>query len=128
MRKLILTLSSIYLAVIGLALLVVPLRFGIGAVPPDASPELISLLRLLGGPFLGIAVLNWLSRDAGPSPLLRAILLANIIGFGAVAANDIWGVASGEARELAKYFLLVHLGFTLAFLASVRSSSGMGRG
>jgi len=40
--------------------------------------------------------------------------------FGAVAVNDIWGVVSGEARELARIFLLVHLGFTLAFLATVR--------
>src|SRR5512138_2089537 len=95
-----LTLSAVYLAAIGLGLLLVPLKFGIGAVPADASPQLIALMRLLGGPFLGIAALNWLSRDARPSPQLRAILIANIIGFGVVAANDVWGVATGEAREI----------------------------
>jgi hypothetical protein len=120
MRKVTLTLSSLYLAAVGLGLLLVPLKFGIGAVPPDASPQLIALLRLLGGPFLGIAVLNWLSRDFQPSSALRAILVANIIGFGAVAANDIWGVATGEAREIAKYFLIVHSLFTLAFIAALR--------
>ena len=59
-----LTLSAVYLAIVGLALMLVPLRFGVGAVPPDAPGELIALLRLLGGPFLGIAVLTigW-SRD-----------------------------------------------------------------
>lgn len=122
MRRLTFILSAVYLAAIGLGLLIVPLNFGVGAVPADASPDLVALLRLLGGPFLGIAVLNWLSRDAQPSPLLRAVILANIVGFGTVAANDVWGVASGEAREIARYFLVVHLLFTLAFIAAARSA------
>ena len=122
MRRLTFILSALYLAAIGLGLLIAPLKFGIGAVPADASPELVALLRLLGGPFLGIALLNWLSRDAQPSPLLHAILLANLAGFGVVTANDVWGVASGEAREIARYFLVIHLAFTLAFVAALRQS------
>jgi len=120
MIKLTLTLSALYLAAIGLALMLFPLQFGVGAVPDNASPELIALLRLLGGPFLGIAVLNWLSRNAEPSAALRTILIANIVGFGAVAANDLWGVASGEAREIAKVFLVVHSLFALAFVVAAR--------
>jgi hypothetical protein len=117
MTKLTLILSSLYLAVVGLALMFFPLHFGRGAVPADAGPELLALLRLLGGPFLGIAILNWLSRNAEPSNL-RAVLLANIVGFGAVAANDVQGVASGEARDIAGLFLIVHLLFTFAFVAA----------
>lgn len=48
MLKWVLTLSAVYLAAIGLALMLVPLRFGVGAVPADAAPELIALMRLLG--------------------------------------------------------------------------------
>lgn len=121
MIRLTLIVSALYLAAVGLGLMLVPLQFGVGAVPADASPELVALLRLLGGPFLGIAVLNWLSRGAAPSPSRSAILVANVVGFGAVAANDIWGVASGEARELARIFLIVHLSFTLAFLLALRA-------
>jgi hypothetical protein len=73
--KRVLILAAFYLAIIGLALILVPLQFGIGAVPPNSPPELIALLRLLGGPLLGIAVLNWLARDFAPSPALRAIVL-----------------------------------------------------
>jgi hypothetical protein len=116
MLKATFALSAAYLAAIGLGLLIAPLQFGVGAVPANAPPQLIALMRLLGGPFLGIAVLNWLSRDARPSALLNAVLAANIVGFGTVAANDIWGVATGEAREIAKYFLVVHLLFALAFV------------
>jgi hypothetical protein len=117
MTKLTLTLSAVYLALVGLALMFFPLQFGRGAVPVDASPELLALLRLLGGPFLGIAALNCLSRNAEP-PTFRVVLLANIVGFGAVAANDIWGVASGEARDIARLFLVIHALFTLAFAAA----------
>jgi hypothetical protein len=124
MLKTTLTVSALYLAAVGLGLMFVPLHFGVGAVPRDASPELLALLRLLGGPFLGIAVLNWLSRNTGPSTALRAILFANIVGFGAVAANDLWGVATGEAREIAKLFLVIHLLFTLAFVAAARNVRG----
>lgn len=114
--KLTLVTSAVYLALVGLALMSAPLHFGVGAVPADASPQLIALLRLLGGPFLGIAVLNWLTRNAEPSLTRNAVLLANVVGFGAVAANDVWGVATGEARDIAKLFMLVHLGYMIAFV------------
>ena len=112
-----LTLSALYLALIGSGLMFVPLRFGIGAVPADASSELVALLRLLGGPFLGIAVLNWLSRRTEPAALMP-VLLANIVGFGAVAANDVLSIAADEARDIAKVFVVIHLLFTIAFIAS----------
>ena len=124
MIKLTLVVSAAYLTAIGLGLMLFPLQFGVGAVPADASPQLIALLRLLGGPFLGIAVLNWLSRNAEPSAALKTVLIANTVGFGAVAANDVWGVLSGEAREIAKAFLVIHLLFTLAFAVALTRLQG----
>ncbi len=116
MLKIVLILSAIYLVAIGAGLMFFPLKFGVGAVPEDASPELLALMRLLGGPFLGIAVLNWLTRNAEPSMARNAVIIANIVGFGAVAANDVHGVLTGEAREIAKVFLVAHAGFTAAFV------------
>jgi hypothetical protein len=126
MRKLLLTLAAIYLGVIGLSLMLVPQQFGVGAVPPDASPQLLALLRLLGGPMLGIAVLNWLVRGDA-SPAVIPVLAGNLVGFGLVAANDVWGVASGEARDVARYFLIVHLGFAAAFLLALQAARREGR-
>ncbi|MEU8901620.1 hypothetical protein [Nocardia sp. NPDC048505] len=125
-KSLLLTAAG-YLLIIGLALLIVPARFGVDAVPEDASTELIALLRLLGGPFLGIAALNWLCRNAEPSPVRDAVLLANLIGFGVVAANDVVGVATGDARDLARLFLVVHLAFTFAFLYAYLRTRSTGR-
>ena len=119
MLKLTFTASAIYVALVGLGLMFFPLWFGVGAVPADATPELVALLRLLGGPFLGIAALNWLSRNSDRS-LLKPVLLANLIGFGAVAANDLIGIATGQSRDLAKIFVVIHLVFALLFGLAAR--------
>ena len=120
--KPVLMASAVYLGLIGLGVLFVPRYFGVGAVPPDAPPALIAFLRIFAGPCLGIAVLNWLARNAEPSPARDAIVLANIVGFGCVAATDVWGVFSGDARQIAKVFLVVHLLFTVTFILAGRDS------
>ncbi|UYM05873.1 hypothetical protein [Solicola gregarius] len=128
MLKPLFVVAAIYLAALGLALLFVPAQFGVDAVPEDPSPELIALLRLLGGPLLGIAVLNWMSRDADPPTVRNTVVLANTVGFGIVAASDVVGVLSGDARDLARVFLIVHLVFTIAFVVAwVRAPASAGR-
>jgi hypothetical protein len=119
--KTVLIASAIYLGLVGFGVLFVPRYFGIGAIPPDAPPALIAFLRIFAGPCLGIAVLNWMARDAEPSPARNAIVLANIVGFGCVTAVDVVGVFSGDARQLAKAFLAIHLLFTIAFVMAGRA-------
>jgi hypothetical protein len=118
----VLTIAAMYLAVLGLGLMFVPREIGMGAVPTDPSPALVAYLRIFGGPFLGIAVLNWLARNAERSLARNAIVKANIVGFGCVTAMDIWGVFSGGARDVAKFFLVLHLLMTLAFILAGRTS------
>jgi hypothetical protein len=117
----VLTVSAIYLAVLGLGLMFAPRQIGIDAVPADASPALVAYLRIFSGPFLGIAVLSWLARKAPPSPAREAIVLANIVGFGCVTAMDLWGVFSGDARAVAKIFLVIHFLMFIAFVLTRRN-------
>jgi hypothetical protein len=120
--KSVLTVSAIYLAILGVGFMLAPTAIGIDAVPANASPALIAYLRIFGGPVLGIAVLNWMSRNADPSAALDAIVLGNIVGFGCVTSMDLWGVFGGGARQAAKLFLVIHLLMTVAFLVAGRSS------
>ena len=119
--KTILTASAVYLGLLGLGFMFAPRQIGIEAVPADASPALVAYLRIFGGPCLGIAVLNWLARDAEASTALEAIILANIVGFASVTATDVWGVFVGGARSVAKVFLVVHLLMTLGFVLAWRA-------
>jgi hypothetical protein len=118
----VLTVSAIYLAVLGFGFMLVPRQIGIDAVPADASPALIAYLRIFGGPILGIAVLNWMARNAEPSAARNAIVLGNIVGFGCVTLMDVWGVFSGGARTVAQLFLVIHLLMTVAFVVAGRAS------
>jgi hypothetical protein len=120
--KAVLTVSAIYLAVLGIGFMFAPRQIGVDAVPADASPALIAYLRIFGGPFLGIAVLNWMARNAEPSSARNAIVLANIVGFGCVTFMDVWGVFGGDARQVAKLFLVIHLLITVAFIVAGRAS------
>ena len=126
--KPLLTISAIYLGLLGLGFMFAPRQLGIEAVPADPSPALIAYLRIFGGPFLGIAVLNWLARNAKPSPERNAIVLGNIVGFGCVALMDVWGVFGGGGRPIMKLFLVIHLLIVLAFVLAWRASLHPGRG
>ena len=50
-----LAIAAIYMGLVGLSMIFIPKAFGIGAVPADASPELVAHLRLCGSPLLGVA-------------------------------------------------------------------------
>jgi hypothetical protein len=116
-----LRIAAIYMALVGLGLIFAPRAFGVGAMPADASAELIAFLRLWGSPLLGIAVLDWMARDAEPSKARDAIILGNIVGFAAIAAVDVWG-SFGGGRAVHKVFAVVHLLFALAFVWAGRRS------
>jgi hypothetical protein len=120
--KAVLTVSAIYLGVLGVGFMFAPREIGIEAVPADASPALIAYLRIFGGPCLGIAVMNWMVRNAEPSPTLKAIVVGNIVGYASVTSMDLWGVLSGGARPVAKLFLVIHFLMTIAFIVAERGS------
>jgi hypothetical protein len=113
--RLLLSIAAVYMAVVGIGLIFAPHAFGTGAVPADASDTLIAYLRVFGSPFLGIAVVNWVARNAEPSTARHAIVLGNAVGFAAIAALDVWGVFSG-GREPTKVFAVIHLLFAVTFL------------
>jgi hypothetical protein len=117
-----LSVAAIYMALVGLGLIFAPRAFGIGAVPGDASPTLIAYLRLFGSPFLGIAVLDWMARNAEPSTARNAIILGNTVGFAAIAVLDVWGMLSG-GRQLTTAFAVIHLLLAIAFIWVGRMST-----
>jgi hypothetical protein len=114
-------MASIYLALAGLGIVLFPEAFGIGAVPADASPALITYLRVFGSPLLGISILDWLVRNEPPSKSIDAIVLGNIVGFGVIAALDVWGVFH-ESRPATKIFVFIHLFFAISFILMYRKT------
>jgi hypothetical protein len=95
--RILLSIAAVYMALVGLGFIFAPQAIGIGAVPADASDALIAYLRLFGSPFLGIAVLNWMARNAEPSRARNAIILGNLVGFAAIAALALMGIVQWRA-------------------------------
>ncbi len=118
----VLRIAAVYMALVGLGLILAPTRFAVGALPTDASHELIAFLRLWGSPLLGIAVLDWLARDAEPSKTLNAIVIGNIVGFASIAMIDVWGALAG-GRSAHRIFAVVHFAFALAFVVAGRRAT-----
>jgi hypothetical protein len=114
-------IASIYLALAGTGFILFPHAFGIGAVPADASPALIAYLRVFGSPLLGIAVLDWMVRNEEPSTARKAIVWGNIVGFGVIAALDIWGLFN-HGRPAVKMFVIIHLFFAISFILMIRKN------
>lgn len=119
--KVLFMMAAIYLAIAGLGFIFLPQIFGTGAVPADASPTLITYLRVFGSPLLGIAVLDWMARNEPYSRARNAIIWGNIVGFSVIAAQDVWGVFH-DARPATKVFVVIHLFFALSFILAGRKS------
>jgi hypothetical protein len=62
-----------------------------------------------------------LVRNAGPSSARNAIVIANIVGFACVTSMDVWGVFSGDARQMARLFLVIHMLMTVGFVLAGRA-------
>ncbi len=116
-----LSITAVYMALLGLGFIFAPQAIGVGAVPADAPAALITYLRVFGSTFLGIAVLNWKARNAEPSTARNAIILGNMVGFSVGPALDVWGLLTG-ARQLAVVFAVIHLLIASAFFLAWRAS------
>lgn len=111
--KTLLTVSSIYMGLIGLGYLLFPANMMEG-VEPGAPAALLGEIRVVSSTFLGISVMNWWARSAGPSKGLDAIFVGNTLGAGLAGVLDIFEVlGGGPAYGIA--FVLINLLLSAAF-------------
>lgn len=93
--KVIFIIAAVYMALIGIGHLFAPVAMSAGVIPADASAGVVAFLRHYSALFIAIAVMNWMVRNAEPSPARNAIVLANIILFVLSAILDVAAVISG---------------------------------
>ncbi len=123
--SLVLTISAVYMGLLGLGYLVSPAAMSFGVVDATASSALIGLLRLQASLFIGIAVLSWMARDAEASKARDAIALGNTVGFGLGAILIIWGALTGSPA-VTWVFALINLLIAAAFFMAGRAEMSTG--
>ena len=112
--------AAIYLGLVGLGFLFVPGTLVFGAL--GGTPAIIvAELRQYGGALLGIAVLNWVARNAEPSKARDGVFLGNTVGFGLVAIGGILRQLNG-AVAIGWLFVLINLLFALSCLMVGRAN------
>ena len=108
------SIAAVYMGVVGLGFLLAPEAISLGIVSAGASAALLGYLRIPTGAFLGIAVLNWMARNAEASTARNAILFANTVGFALAGVLGVLSVLSG-APVTALVFAAINLVFAIAF-------------
>ncbi len=120
-----LKVSSAYLTIVGLGLFIVPDVMVLGSLGAGVSAGLVSSLRGYGGALLGIAVINWMSQNVGPSRARESIVYGNAVGFGLVAIAAVVGLLNGASR-LAWMFAIIDATFAVAFFVVARRNTSAG--
>jgi hypothetical protein len=122
------SVSSIYMALVGLGFLVAPDGILFGTAGTNPSPALLADLRGVAGAFIGIAVLNWLARGAEPSTARNAIVAANTVGFAIAGVAGVAAVLVASAPTVQLALGIINLVFAAAFAWVGRASMAAGPG
>jgi hypothetical protein len=118
--SLLLTVSAIYLALIGILLQVDPIAaVGLDA---NASAVLITNIRVPLSLLLAIAVINWFARKSDASSARDAIFLGNTVAFAFVAIGDFVASVLSGGDPSSLVFSGIALLFAIAFFVVGRAN------
>lgn len=118
--SLLLTVSAIYLALIGILLQVDPsAAVGLDA---NASAVLITNIRVPLSLLLAIAVINWFARKSDASSARDAIFLGNTVAFAFVAIGDFVASVMSGGDSSSLVFSGIALLFAIAFFVVGRAN------
>jgi hypothetical protein len=118
--KLLLTITAIYMGLLGILLVASPsMAFGLA---PDAPAALIAKLRLPGSLFLAFTVMNWFARNSDASSARDAIFIGNMVAFAFVAIVDFLITIIPGANPSGWVFVVVDLLFVIAFFVVGRAN------
>jgi hypothetical protein len=122
--NLVLSVSTIFLALSGLAFLFAPDAMTFGTLG-NTSAAVVTALRAFGGVSIALGVLNWMARNAEASTARDAIFLGNTFGFGLTAVILVMGFVSGAPAPIlifAGIDALFAIGFFTVWRANMSKS------
>jgi hypothetical protein len=114
--SLLFTISSIYLALSGLGILISPTAMLAGALDPTAL-VVIDAFRGLGGAMFGIAIINWMARNGEASKVRDGIVLGNTVGFAFATAFSVLSWLHGYPA-FGWVLIVLNLVLTVGFFAA----------
>jgi hypothetical protein len=125
--KLLLTISSIYIALIGLLGLIIPVTTIYG-IDVEAPALLDARFRVSLSLYIGIAVVDWFARNAEASKARDAIFLGNTVGFALWAILVALVVFIPGSDPTGWVYVVINLLFTVAFFVMGRANMSTSTG
>jgi hypothetical protein len=118
-------INAIIAAVYGIVFSLIPgTVLSLFAVTVDSTSMYLG--QIFGGALVSFAILTWLARNAAPSPLRDAIVLAllvgDVIGFVASLLAQLAGVANALGWSTVVIYLLLAVGYGYTYLVRGRRS------
>jgi hypothetical protein len=122
-----LSIGAVFHVLVGLPLLIAPAQFATALGLADAPTIALVWARDIGTLALGVAVIDWLARDAVGAPL-RGLLWGNIfIRVAAMVVNS-WELAIGQIPSAAAaafpFLLAINLALIIVFALALRRAWG----
>jgi len=118
--KLLLTLGSIWIALIGLLMLITPAA---GWYLDEGTSALaMKNLHVPASLYFGLVVVNWFARNAEASKARDAIFLGNTVGFGLWAILAALTVLTPGANPVGWGIVTINLVFAIAFFVVGRAN------
>ncbi|TCJ01839.1 hypothetical protein [Cytobacillus praedii] len=119
--KWLLSSSAVMMGLLGLAGTFIPEEISV-ILGLDPSPIILILLQIIGGLYLGFAMLNWFTRSARIGGIYnKPVVLGNLIHFIVVLFAVIRQLAE-QFHFLFVILTLVYLGFAVWFTLVMRSN------
>lgn len=118
--KLLFTLATIYLGLVGIVLQVFPIMtFDLA---PDVPASLIANLRFLASLLLAFAIMNWFARNTDASSARDAIFIGNTVAFVFLATGNFVVSAMPGGDPTGFVFAIIDLLFAIAFVVVGRAN------
>jgi len=118
--KLLLTLTAIYLGLVGLFNLISPAAaFGLDA---GATAVLIASVRVVASLYIGFAVMDWFARSADASKARDAIFLGNTVAITLAAILFIFVALAPGGPAVNWVIVVINLLFAVAFFVVGRAN------
>jgi len=122
--KLLLTLTAIYLGLVGLFNLISPAAaFGLDA---GATAVLIASVRVVASLYIGFAVMDWFARSAEASKARDAIFLGNTVAITLAAILFIFVALAPGGQAAIWAIVVINLLFAVAFFVVGRANMSTG--
>ena len=115
MTKLLMTLSALLLAALGLAITFLPQELLVHVGVPPEGP-IVLLMKVVGALYLGAAVLNWMSRGSLVGGIYgRPVTMNNFFHFAIGAVTLLKGLRAARYVSEVAIIATIYTGFAIWF-------------